>query len=114
MTGDRLSTSAREPRPPFRFWKCVESEEEQAEPVSPMASVERHRPLSFPRKTSSGFPVFQASACWNSPTWPLMQVVELVVLRQTQPRARLHFHKSLAPASTTVSWLEGTAASARL
>ena len=30
------------------------------------------------------------------------------------PMARLHFHKSLAPASTSVSWLEGTAASARL
>jgi len=63
MTGERPSTSAREPRLPLRFWKCVESEEEQAEPVSPMASLERQRPLSLPRKISSGLEVFQASAC---------------------------------------------------
>ena len=58
--------------------------------------------------------MFQASACWNSPTCALMQVVELVVLRHAQPMARLHFHKSFAPASTSVSCCDGTAASARL
>ena len=83
--GERLSTSASEPRLPFRFWKCVASEAEQAEPVSPIASVERHRPLSLPTKISSGLAAFQASACWNSPTWALMQVVELVVLRHRSP-----------------------------
>src|SRR5271157_727833 len=43
-----------------------------------------------------------------------MQVLALVVLRHTQPMARLHFHRSLAPASSTVSCCDGTAASARL
>ena len=32
-----------------------------------------------------------------------MQVVELVVLRHAQPMARLHFHRSFAPASSSVS-----------
>ena len=43
-----------------------------------------------------------------------MQVVEFVVLRHAQPMARLHFHKSLTPASSSVSCCEGTAASVRL
>src|SRR5271165_5140570 len=93
-TGDRLTTSASEPRLPFRFWKWLESVAEHAAPVSPMASVERQSPLSLPMKISSGLAAFQASACWNSPTCALMQVVELVVLRHGQPIARLHFHRS--------------------
>src|SRR5208283_5548851 len=97
-TGGRLSTSASDPRPLFRFWKCVASEAEHTGPLSPMASVERHRPLSLPRKISSGFAAFHATTCWNSPTCALMQVVALVVLRHTQPIARLHFHRSFAPA----------------
>ena len=85
VTGDRLTTSASDPRLPFRFWKCVASVAAQADPVSPIASIERQSPLSLPRKISSGFAAFQASACWYSATCALMQVVEFVVLRQTQP-----------------------------
>jgi hypothetical protein len=43
-----------------------------------------------------------------------MQVVELVVFRHAQLFAKLHFHRSLAPANSRVSPLEGTAASVRL
>jgi len=68
----------------------------------------------LPTKTSSGLVELQASVCWYSATRELMHVVALVVLRHTQPIARLHFHRSLAPASSSVSCCDGTAASARL
>src|SRR6516164_2911249 len=108
------STSAREPRAPFRFWKCDASEAEHTGPDSATPSIERHSPLSLPTNSSSGFAGLHSMACWYSPTPALMHDVVLVVLRQSQPMARLHSHKSLAPAIRMVSWPDGTAASARL
>ena len=113
-TGDMLSTSASDPIPPFRFWKWLASVDAHADPVSPMASSERHSPPSLPTKASSGLLSLHASACWYPATCALMQVSAWVVLRHAQPIARLHFHRSLSPASSSVSWPEGTAASARL
>ena len=66
---------------------------QHADTVSPTASVDRQSPLSLPKNISSGLAAFHASACWNSPTCALMQLVELVVFRHTQPMSRLHFHK---------------------
>ena len=109
-----LATSASDPRLPFRFWKWVESVDAQACPVSPIASSVRQSPLSLPTNISSGLAAFHASACWNGAFCAQKPTVELVVLRQEQPMARLHFHRSFAPASSNVSCPDGTAASARL
>ena len=63
----------------------MESGEEQAEPVSPMASVERQRPLSLPKNLLRvcGVPGQRVLKLTHL---PLMQVVELVVLRQDAAR----------------------------
>src|ERR1700722_8912188 len=97
---DRLTISASDPSPPLRFSKWLASDALQTGPLSSMASVERQMPLSLPRKISSGLAALGAMACWYSPTAALMQVVALVVSRHAQPAARLHFHRSLAPART--------------
>ena len=43
-----------------------------------------------------------------------MHVKLFEVFRHAQPIATLHFHRSLAPANSSVSWPDGTAANARL
>src|ERR1700679_2467369 len=45
----KLTTSASEPMPLFRFWKCDASLAEQGVPCWLTPSVERHRPPSLPR-----------------------------------------------------------------
>ena len=106
------SDSASEPRLPFKLLKCAASAAEHTEPVSAMPSVERHSPLSLPTNTSSGFAALQPSACGYGATFAPAQVNAFVVLRHTQPVARLHFHRSALPASSIVSCPCGTAASA--